>query len=83
MEPKHTLESCHAVSNGVLLGTTLERFRAIGKPTNADQAKNLFAAIDLVRFPLRAKFSPQDLIRLVAPISACIDEATIGSMEYK
>ena len=34
MEPRHTLESCHAVSNGVLLGTTLERFRAIGMPTN-------------------------------------------------
>ena len=49
----------------------------------SDQAKNLFAAIDLVRFPLRAKLSPQDLIRLVAPISACIDKATTGSMEYK
>ena len=82
-EAKHTLKSCHAVSNGVMLGTTLERFRAIGMPTNVDQAKNLFAAIALVQFPLKKKLSPQDLIRLVAPISACINKATTGTMECK
>ena len=52
-------------------------------PTDVDQAKTLFAATDLVRFPLKAKLSPQDLIRLVAPISACIDKTTTDTMEYK
>ena len=50
---------------------------------NVEQAKNLYAAIDLVRFPLKAKLSPQELMLLIAPIGACIDKAATGNMEYQ